>query len=102
VLEAGSWVELYRVVLPAGERAAQVPVDTATLPLEMRVRGHLLAAAGMGAQARVRTASGRVVQGRLLGLAEPYRHGFGPPVPELLAIGPDLRARLGWGRPESE
>jgi sulfur transfer protein SufE len=34
----GDWVQVYRVVLEAGERAPQVPEDTAKVPLEMKVK----------------------------------------------------------------
>ena len=36
---AGDWVEIGRVLLAAGERAAGVPAETQAVPLEMRARG---------------------------------------------------------------
>jgi hypothetical protein len=90
----GTWVELHRVVLAPGERAPQVPEETRAVPLELRVKGFLTADASLGEEAEVRTRAGRRLRG-VLGRALPaYEHGFGPPVPELLAVGPELRALL--------
>jgi hypothetical protein len=81
-------------MLAAGERAPQVPDETQAVPLEMRVRGRLTRDAIVGEQAEVRTAAGRTLRGTLERADPPYTHGFGPPVPELLAVGEELRARL--------
>ena len=82
------------MVLAAGERAPQVPEDTARLPLEMRVRGFLLNSAAMGDEVEVRTSSVRSLRG-VLGEANPaYSHGFGPPIAELSGIREELRALL--------
>jgi hypothetical protein len=97
----GTWVEIHRIVLPAGERAPQVPVDTAHLPLEMRVKGLLAEPAAIGAQAEIMTAAGRRLRGTLVEVNPAYTHGFGPPVPELTTIGGEVRAILrqrGHGR----
>jgi len=90
----GTWVELSRVVLAAGERAPQVPEETQAVPLELRVKGVLTRDAVMGEAAEVRTAAGRTLRGKLERSEPPYAHGFGPPVAELLAVGSELRARM--------
>jgi hypothetical protein len=90
----GTWVEVYRIVLPAGERAPQVPADTAHVPLEMRVKGFLAEPAAVGAQAEIMTAAGRRLQGRLVEINPAYTHGFGAPVPELATIGDEVRTIL--------
>lgn len=88
----GDWVEIWRVILPAGERAPQVPADTAKVPLEMRLRGFLLdETAALGDEVVIRTRIGREVEGRLVGLHPRWSHDFGSPQPELLAIGRELR-----------
>ena len=74
-------------LLPAGERAAGVPEDTAALPLEMWVKGELLAeSAHTGESVRVRTAIGREVEGTLTNCNPDYRHDFGSYVPELAQV----------------
>ncbi|MDA8442230.1 MAG: 2-amino-4-oxopentanoate thiolase subunit OrtA [Peptococcaceae bacterium] len=93
----GDWVQIYDVILPAGERAAKVPEDTQRVSLALRVKGFLLDAEGrMGRPVTVKTVTGRSVQGELCAVMPAYRHDFGEPQPELLAVGPKLREIL-WG-----
>lgn len=90
----GSWVELHSVVLAPGERAPQVPEETQRVPLEMRVKGVLTRDAVLGEEAEIVTPAGRRLRGTLSQVNPAYSHGFGPPVPELRAVGEELRARL--------
>lgn len=90
----GVWVEIHREVLAAGERAPQTPEDTRRVPLEMRVRGVLAAAAALGEEAQIVTAAGRRLAGRLAAANPAYDHGFGAPIPELTPIGEEARAIL--------
>ncbi len=94
LIAAGTWVEIGDIVLEPGERAPQVPEDTASVALEMRVRGVLLAPTALGEEAEIETAAGRRLRGVVLAVNPAYDHSFGPPVPELAAIGDDLRAAL--------
>ena len=88
------WVEISDVVLEAGQRAPQVPDDTQRVALQRRVRGFALEPGVPGAQIRIRTAAGRELRGTLLAVNPAYTHGYGAPVPELSAIGAELRAIL--------
>jgi hypothetical protein len=90
----GTWAEIHRVVLPAGERAPQVPEDTQCVPLEMRVKGFLAAPAVLGEDAEIVTPAGRRLAGRLLEANPAYTHGFGAPIAELTPIGEEVRAIL--------
>jgi len=97
----GTWVEIYKIALDAGERAAQVPEDTRQVPLELRVKGFLVAAAALGDEAEIETLTGRRLRGRLTATNPAYSHSFGPPIPELSTIGGEVRAILreqGWVR----
>jgi hypothetical protein len=98
----GTWVELHRIVLEPGERASRLPEETRRVPLEMRVKGFLARDARLGEEAEVVTAAGRRLRGTLARVNPAYAHGFGPPVPELLTVGAELRAILGGkdGAPE--
>lgn len=88
----GDWVEIHRIILPAGERAPQVPDDTRRVPLEMRLRGYLLEERAVtGETVRIQTRIGRMVTGVLHDIDPRYGHDFGNPQPELLAIGGELR-----------
>jgi hypothetical protein len=90
----GTWVEIHRIVLAAGNRAPQVPDDTQQVPLEMRVKGFLAAPAALGEEAEILTPAGRRLQGTLKEINPAYTHGFGPPIPMLSSIGREVRALL--------
>jgi hypothetical protein len=90
----GSWVEIRRIVLPAGERAPRVPEETQRVPLEMRVKGVLLRDAALGEQVEIESPAGRRLRGELCEANPAYTHGFGPPLPELRAVGAELRRLL--------
>jgi len=94
LIEKGTWVEIYNVVLPANERAPQVPEDTQQVPLQMRVKGFLLAPAAIGKDAEIETLSGRHLRGTLAEVNPAYTHSFGFPVPELTPIGREVRTLL--------
>jgi len=93
-IAGGTWVEIHGVVLPAGERAPQVPADTRAVPLEMRVKGFLLNDARLGDEVQIRTPSGRCLRGTLSRANPSYDHGFGPPIPALSGIAEEVRALL--------
>jgi len=90
----GSWVEIHRIVLPAGERASQVPEDTQQVPLEMRVKGFLVEPASLGEDVEIITTTGRRLHGTLTDFNPAYGHGFGAPIAELSTIGGEVRAML--------
>lgn len=90
----GTWVDVRRVVLAAGERAPQVPLDTQQVPLEMRVKGHLTHDASMGDEVEIVTMAGRRLVGTLVVINPTYAHWFGSPIPELGTIGAELREIL--------
>ncbi|HEY7219573.1 MAG TPA: 2-amino-4-oxopentanoate thiolase subunit OrtA [Candidatus Binatia bacterium] len=93
-VNAGTWVEIHAIVLPATERSPQIPEDTKRVPLEMRVKGFLVGDAMLGDPVEIVTVTGRRLSGTLAEAHPSYAHGFGPPIPELLAIGGEVRALL--------
>jgi hypothetical protein len=90
----GAWVEIHSIVLPAGERAPQVPEDTQRVPLEMRVKGFLVEASAIGEDVEVVTSVGRRLRGVLATVNPAYTHSFGAPIPELSTVGGKVRAML--------
>ncbi|MGH2428585.1 MAG: 2-amino-4-oxopentanoate thiolase subunit OrtA [Candidatus Limnocylindria bacterium] len=98
---AGSWVEVQQIVLRAGERAPNIPADTAAVDFLARIRGFLLADASMDAEATIRTLAGRQVSGRLTAVNPRNSADFGNPIPELLALGREARHSL-EGPPRGE
>ncbi len=97
-IEKGTWVEIHRIVLPAGQRASQVPVETQQVPLEMRVKGFLAERSSLGDEVEIVTSVGRRLRGILSDVNPAYTHSFGFPVPELLMIGREVRTILGETR----
>jgi len=91
---AGTWVQIHKVVLKAGERSPNVPEETSKVPFEMRVKGFLLHDAGIGDRVKIRTVINREIEGTLLEANPIFLHTFGAPVPELLHIGEALRGIL--------
>lgn len=91
---AGTWVKVRARLLEAGGRKAGVPADTANLPYEMRVVGHVQTATSLGEEATVVTATGRRVRGVVEELQPAYWHTFGPMDPDLHATGVSVRRWL--------
>jgi hypothetical protein len=91
---AGDWVEVERVLLEPADRSPNLPSETAEKPLMVWVKGFALGEADLGEQVSVETMTGRTVIGRLSAINPGYHHTFGQPVPELVHVGRDLRARL--------
>jgi 2-amino-4-ketopentanoate thiolase alpha subunit len=94
LIPKGTWVGIYRVVLTPIQRAPDIPEDTERVPLEMRVKGFLVAAASVGEEVDVVTATGRRLRGTLEEVNPAYSHGFGSPIPELSAIAGEVRKLL--------
>jgi len=89
-----TWVEIHRIILNKGERAPQVPADTQQVPLEMKVKGFLVRHATLGEEADIETPAGRTLTGTLTAINPAYTHTYGAPIPELSAIGGEVRAIL--------
>ena len=94
LVPAGSWVEIRQVVLRAGERAPNVPPDTAQVDFVARIRGFLSAPAPLGGDAVVRTLLGREVVGTLSAVNPRNPADYGDPVPELIQLGIQARKAL--------
>lgn len=93
----GDFVMVYDVVLTPDQRAPQAPEDTRACPLEMRVRGFLRADGAIGDVVTIETLTGRLVTGKLVEVAPTYSHSFGKHVPEIFAIGKQLKGMLFGG-----
>ena len=92
----GDWVLLRSIILQPGERAPQVPADTAQVPLVQFIKGWLIQDAELGQEAQVSTVTGRQVSGTLVETAPAYTHSFGSFVPVLQAAQLSIQqARIG-------
>lgn len=95
VAKKGDWVRVKNTVLKVGERAPQIPDVTKKVPLEMFINGFLQEdQAKVGDQVRITSLAERTLSGTLVEIMPGYKVDYGRPQPELLAIGPELRAIL--------
>jgi len=94
-VKEGEWVQIHKIILKQSERSPRAPKDTQKVPYEMRVKGFLLEDAEIGEEVSIRTCTGRILSGKLIDVNPSYQHNFGEPVPELLAVGTELREFLG-------
>ena len=90
----GDWVQIYKVVVEAGQRTAKLPEDTLKTSFNLRAKGFLEQDANIGDEVTVTTAAERKLTGRLTAVSPGPGHSFGRPVPELLTIGSELRSML--------
>ena len=95
VAKAGDWVQIENIILAVGERAPQVPAETAAVPLMMKTKGFLINAfAQLDDEVTITTLAERELSGKLIAIMPKYQHDFGQPQPELLNIGINLRKIL--------
>jgi 2-amino-4-ketopentanoate thiolase alpha subunit len=94
----GDWVQIYNVLLEPAERAVQIPEDTKKVPFEMRVNGFAQNDAQIGSIVRVKTLSGRIVEGKLIRIFPNYELSYGKHVPEVSQISGRLRTFFYEGR----
>ena len=80
----GDWVEISVVVLEPGERAPNLPPDTAAVPYTLRVRGFATSEAEPGAEISIVTVAGRAHTGKLEEVNPEFRLSHGECIPELL------------------
>jgi 2-amino-4-ketopentanoate thiolase alpha subunit len=90
----GQWGRIHRIELTPSERAAGIPADTAAVPFESWINGWLLDDAALGDLVRLRTPTGRVVEGVLVEADPGYTHSFGSPPPALQLAGTRAWERL--------
>jgi len=87
----GDWVEISKVVLEPGQRAPNLPPDTAAVPYTLRVRGFATSEAEPGAEISIVTIVGRTHTGRLEAVNPEYHLSHGESVPELVRARFELR-----------
>lgn len=87
----GDWVQVRKVVLPAGKRAPQVPEDTSKTDLLLWVKGFAQTDADLGEEVSIKTVTGRLTSGILQAVNPGYTHGFGDYLPELAQISAQVK-----------
>lgn len=82
----GDWVEISQVVLEPGERAPNLPPDTAAERYTLRARGFAISEADTGSDISIRTFAGRTLTGRLEEVNPEFHLSHGESVPELVRL----------------
>ena len=96
-VKKGDWVQVENIVLPAGQRAPQVPEDTQACDLKLWVKGIIQQDAEMGEEVEIKTVTGRMAKGILCGVSPRYIHDYGEFQPELLKVELQLKEILFGG-----
>ena len=96
-VKKGDWVQIENIVLPAGQRAPQVPEDTQACDLKLWVKGIAQQDAEMGDEIEIKTVTGRIAKGRVCDVNPRYVHEYGEFQPELLKIELQLKEILFGG-----
>lgn len=99
--QKGDWVKIKQVILEPEERAENIPQDTKETPLTMWVKGLLLQDGEIGDTVKIKTFTGRIVEGVLVEVNPRHIHDFGNPIPELIKAGIKARKIL-YGGEENE
>ncbi|EIW01309.1 hypothetical protein SAMN04244560_00045 [Thermoanaerobacter thermohydrosulfuricus] len=99
--QKGDWVKIKQVILEPEERAENIPQDTKETPLTMWVKGLLLQDGEIGDTVKIKTFTGRIVEGVLVEVNPRHIHDFGNPIPELIKAGIKAREIL-YGGEENE
>jgi hypothetical protein len=86
MIEAMTYVEIYRMILTPEERAPHLPMDTRQVPFEMRQRGYLIKSANIGDMVEIKTMTQRIERGILVQVNPFFSHNFGHYVPILSEI----------------
>ena len=87
----GDWVEISQVVLEPGERAPNLPPDTAAAPYTLRARGLAMSEGETGSEISITTFAGRTLTGKLEEVNPEFSLSYGESVPELVRIRFELK-----------
>ena len=97
MIKKDSWVLIKKTVLEKKDRADNLPDDTKSKDLILWVKGYLLEDTNIDEDAKVRTITGRIEEGKLVEENPNYNINYGSFVPELLTIGEQVKDILFLG-----
>ncbi len=97
MVKKNAWVQIHKIILKPEERSQNLPEDTKKVPLEMWVKGRLLADACINEVVSIKTTTGRIETGVLIHENPAYLHTYGNFVPEILEIDHIVKSALSSG-----
>lgn len=83
LIKKGTFVRVRKHVLLPGERLNTIPESTRKVPLKLWVKGKLLEEAELFEEAKILTASGRIISGVVKEEEPKYKHSYGNYVEEI-------------------
>ena len=86
LLKKGEFVRIREYLLSPKNRLENVPEDTSKVPLKMWIKGELLEEVELFEKTRIKTATGRVVEGTVKEKQPKYKHNYGDFVEEIHKI----------------
>lgn len=97
MIKQGTWVQIHKIILSPTDRPQSIPEDTKRVPLEMWVKGYLLADANLGSSASIQTITGRIETGEIVNVNPAFQHSFGEYIPEMAKIDLLIKAAFASG-----
>lgn len=86
------WVRVQQIILTPEQRMESLPESTRNVPLKCWINGFMEDdLAKIGDSIRIRTMTGRTVEGELYEVWPRYEHGFGRQQPALIHVGNKVR-----------
>ena len=83
LLKKGEFVRIREYLLSPEKRLSNVPEDTSKVPLKMWIKGELLEEVELFEKTRIKTATGRIVEGTVKEKQPKYKHNYGDFVEEI-------------------
>ncbi len=96
LIKKGAYVRIRKNILPPGKRAKGIPEDTTKVPFKCWIKGRLLEEGELYEEARIQTATGRVVTGEIKEVEPRHKHSYGDHVDEILTMRETI-LREAWG-----
>ena len=94
MVKKNSYGEIHKVIFKAKMRTAKIPDETKNVPYEKFMKGFLLADASIGDLVKVKTITGRILEGDLVQENPTFNLGYGTFVPQIMEIKRILREEL--------
>jgi len=86
LVPVGTYVRIRQYVLDASERSENIPESTKKVPLKAWVKGYMLDEGELYENVKIKTVTGRIVEGELKEVEPIYTHTYGDFVPEIFRI----------------
>ena len=96
LIKKGSYVRVRQHVLLPEDRLSYLPTSTSNVHLKSWTKGELLDEAELYEEAKIKTATNRIVSGEVKELEPKYKHDFGDYVEELHSIRSTILKEM-WG-----